>query len=65
MVTNVLNMLNSIFFCLDIRQLQMIFTSQTILDVSFSVIMSFIQDIITEKETFNIFKTREFSSIYI
>ena len=42
MVTYVLNVLKSIFFCLDIRQLQKIFTSQTILDVSFSVIVSFI-----------------------
>ena len=37
MVTYVLNIFNSIFCCLDIRQLQMIFTSQIILDISLSI----------------------------
>ena len=35
-MTYVLDIFISIFCCLDIRQLQMIFTSQTALDISFS-----------------------------
>ena len=36
MMTYVLNIFKSIFCCLDIRQLQMIFTSQLILDIFLS-----------------------------
>ena len=36
MVTYIQNIFKSIFCCLDIRQLQMIFTSQIIVDISLS-----------------------------
>ena len=40
MVTYVLNIFNSIFCCVDIRQLQMIFTSQIVLGIPLSKIKS-------------------------
>ena len=51
MVTYVLNIFNSIFCCLHIWQLQMIFTSQIILDISLrkSVFLSCLNEYSPEK----------------